>query len=81
MLAPSDHNQNNVQVSLIYLSAYAKAHVRKDYNETPGCALFTRFVQTNSSASFSIGEDRAAIVKAVVLEASTAECFDLVQCI
>ena len=62
--------------SSVGLSNHAKAHVLKYYNETPGRA-FQRFVQTNLPALFSIGEDRAAIVKAVVSQAGKADCFDM----
>ena len=50
-----------IRVSYISLSVYAKAHVLKYHNETLRHAPFTWFVQTNSPASFSIGEDRAAL--------------------
>ena len=78
MLPGSGRKQNKIRVSSIYSSVYAKAHLLKYDNETPGCTPFHQVCTNNSLASFSIGEDRAAVVKAVVSEASTADCFDIV---
>ena len=61
MLATFDQKQNNVQVSSISSLVYTKAHDLENNEETPGFDSVTQLVQTNSPASFSIGEDRAAL--------------------